>query len=297
MNLRKFNVIRIIITTLALANGTFLLAQDREVKIAIAQIFCLDSDRSGNFVRIENAIDEASKKRADIVCFPETSLLGWVNPEAHHRAFPIPGEDSDRLCALAVKYDLFLCIGLAEKEGDTLYDTVILIDNNGNIILKHRKINILTHLMDPPYTPGSEVKAAETEFGRIGLLICADSFKEDILLRMKDQKPDIVLIPYGWAAEENRWPDHGKELSKTVQNSAKIIGCPVVGNDLVGEITNGPWRGLVYGGQSVVSDEKGQILCRCKDRDRDLQVITIYLKQVVVGPIQPVSQPNHVRSN
>ncbi len=67
MNLRKFNAIRIIITTLALANGTFLLAQDREVKIAIVQIFCLDGDRSGNFVRIENAIDEASKKGADIV--------------------------------------------------------------------------------------------------------------------------------------------------------------------------------------------------------------------------------------
>ncbi len=276
-NLRTSGLIQIIFTLLSLVSGTYLCAQESEVKVAIAQIFCLDGDRSGNFIRIEHALQEASKKGTDIVCFPETSLLGWVNPEAHQKAFPIPGEDSDRLCALARKYGLFVSVGLAEKEDDKLFDTVILIDNKGNILLKHRKINILTQLMDPPYTPGSEVKAVDTEFGRIGQLICADSFKEKILAEMKKQKPDIVIIPYGWAAEEDRWPDHGEELKKTVQNAAKKMGCTVAGTDLVGEITNGPWRGLVYGGQSVVSDKTGSILCRCKDRDRDLQIITVCL--------------------
>lgn len=275
MNLRKFLLYRSLVVILGVLGGISLFAREQEVTIAIAQIFCLDGDRSGNFIRIENALIEASKKGADIVCFPETSLLGWVNPEAHKRAFPIPGEDSDRLCSLAMKYGLYISIGLAEKEGSALYDAVILIDKKGIILLKHRKINILTHLMNPHYTPGSDVQTVDTEFGRIGLLVCADSFKEEILLRMHHQEPDIVLIPYGWAAEEDQWPDHGKELSKTVQHSAEIIGCPVIGTDLVGEITHGPWSGLIYGGQSVAFDKSGQILCLCKDRDRDLQMITI----------------------
>ena len=118
----------------------------------MCQIFCLDGDRSGNFVRIENAVSEAAKAGADIICFPETALLGWVNPAAHERAFEIPGQDTNRFAQLAKKYKKHLCVGLAEKDGDKLYDSVVLIDDRGRILLKHRKINILTELR-----PGSQI--------------------------------------------------------------------------------------------------------------------------------------------
>ena len=67
----------------------------QELKIAIGQIMCIDSDRSGNIVRIENAIKEAKFAGADIITFPETSIYGWVNPEAHKIASTIPGRDSE----------------------------------------------------------------------------------------------------------------------------------------------------------------------------------------------------------
>lgn len=262
---------------LGLAIGTIVFGQENEAKIAIAQILCIDGDKSGNIRRIENAIVEACENEADIVCFPETALLGWVNPVAHSEAAPIPGKDSDLLCSLAKQHNVHICIGLAEKEGNKLFDSVILIDDEGNILLKHRKINILTNLMTPPYTPGSDVRAVDTKYGRIGLLICADSFKEDILLKMQNHQPDFVIIPFGWAAEVSQWPEHGDELSKTVCNSAITIGCPVIGTDLVGRISNGPWTGLVYGGQSVASDENGKIIYRCKDRDREVKIVTVNL--------------------
>jgi predicted amidohydrolase len=252
--------------------------QMKTIRIAMCQIFCLDGDRSGNFVRIENAIGEAKEKGADILCFPEMSLLGWVNPDAHKRACPIPGDDSDRLGALATSYNAFLCVGLAEKEGEKLYDTVLLIDNEGRILLKHRKINILTELMTPPYTPGDDVNVVETIFGKIGLLICADTFLQENLMRMAKLRPDLVLVPYGWAAEEEKWPDHGKALAKTVGDAAKTIGAPVVGTDGVGVITHGPWTGRVYGGQSVAADKDGQILTIAKDRDRDIKMVVIAIE-------------------
>ncbi len=247
----------------------------RELCVAMCQIICLDGDRSGNFARIENAIREAKNAGADIVCFPETSLLGWVNPEAHRRAYPIPGKDSDRLCRMAAGYGIHMCIGLAEKEGNLLFDTVILIDDTGDILLKHRKINILTKLMTPPYTVGKGVRTVETKFGRIGLLICADTFKQEILTQMREKEPDFVLVPYGWAAEEDRWPEHGKELLKTVSQAALAIGAPVVGVDLVGEITHGPWTGMTYGGQSVAADAQGKIIAIAKDRDRDVMIVRV----------------------
>ena len=247
----------------------------KTAKAAICQILCLDGDRRGNFVRIENAIRDAKDAGAEIACLPETAILGWINPDAHKRAFPIPGEDSDRLCKLAQDYNLHLCIGLAEKEGRRLYDSAVLIDNKGNILLKHRKMNLLTELMSPPYTPGKNLDVIETGFGKVGLLICADTHESKILKRMAALKPDILLIPYGYAAAEDEWPGHGKELEKVVVNTAKKTGAFVIGTNLVGEITKGPWKGRIYGGQSVAVDRTGRVVSVAKDRDRDINIINI----------------------
>jgi predicted amidohydrolase len=247
----------------------------RTIKIAMAQIFSLDGDRSGNFVRIENAIQEAKDGEADIICFPEMVILGWINPDAHDRACPIPGEDSGRLCELAKKYEIYLCASLAEKDGTKLHDSVILIDLKGQILLKHRKINILTELMTPPYTPGKEVNAVETEFGKIGLLICADTHSDEILERMAELKPDLLLVPYGYAEQEKNWPEHGKELERVVNNAGRKAGAVVIGTNLVGEITKGPWKGRIFGGNSVAADKNGKTLTIGADRDRDIKVFSI----------------------
>ena len=245
------------------------------VVVGVGQIFCLDGDRSGNLVRIENAVAEAKRQGAEIVTLPESALLGWENPAAHVRADPIPGSDSDRLCALARAYRVHLCVGLDEKEGDRLYGSCLLIDDRGKILLKHRKVNVLAELMTPPYSPGAGVAAVDTRLGRIGVIICADSFVPDVLQAMRAEAPDLLLIPYGWAAPEAKWPRHGQSLRRIVQKVARTVGCPVVGTDLVGMMTHGPWAGQVYGGQSVVADGRGRILRACADRDREVAVLRV----------------------
>ena len=261
-----------------LATLASLHAAEREestVTVAMAQIAALDSDRAGNFVRIENALGEARAKGAQIVVFPESCLLGWENPAAHLRARPIPGEDAGRLSDLARKYGVFVCIGLDEKDGDKLYDSALLIDDSGRILLKHRKINVLQELMSPPYAIGAGVRTVETRFGRIGLMICADSFVEELVRSLAEQRPALILIPYGWAAPEEQWPAHGNDLEKVVRHVATRAGCPVVGTDLIGTITNGPWRGQVYGGLSVSVDAAGHVIALGRDRDRDVVVFQV----------------------
>jgi predicted amidohydrolase len=247
------------------------------VRIAIGQIVCLDGDRVGNLARIANAVEEARRAEADVVCVPEMALLGWVNPDAHQRAHPIPGEDSQALCQLARDHRIHLCVGLAEKEADCLYDTALLIDDAGKILLKHRKINLLTELMTPPYTPGQEVRVAETKFGRIGLLICADTHEAEILARMAELEPKLVLVPYGYAAQEEAWPGHGKALERVVVNTATTTRAPTIGTNLIGQISHGPWRGMTYGGHSVAADKAGRVLALGKDLDRDIRMVTLSL--------------------
>jgi predicted amidohydrolase len=237
----------------------------------------MEGDRRGNLARIENAVAEAAGAGAQIACLPESSIYGWINPEAHRRANRIPGEDSRRLCGIARQYEVFVCIGLDEKAGERLYDSALLIDDTGRVLLKHRKIILLDELMTPPYSAGEEVRVAETRLGRIGVLICADTHEPGILARMAELKPDLVLVPYGYAAPERAWPKHGKELERVVTKAAQACDAPTIGTNLIGQITHGPWAGRTYAGHSVAADAAGRVLSLGRDFDRDVVTVAVSL--------------------
>ena len=245
------------------------------VRIAVCQILVIDGDREGNFRRIEYALEAAQAGNADIAAFPESAILGWENPDAHRQATPIPGADSDRIAALARQYGLMIAIGLDEKDGERLYDSAILVDRTGKLLWKHRKLNVLPELMTPPYSEGKPegIGVVETEYGRIGLVICADTFGDTYAERIRELKPDLMLVPYGWAAEVQKWPAHEKEMERLVVRRAKMWKCPVVGTDLVGVMTQGPWMARTYGGASVVADGTGKVLALLRDRDVEVRVL------------------------
>ena len=250
------------------------------VRVSVCQILCIDGDREGNFRRIEYAVRQAHAESADIAAFPESVILGWENPAAHRMAAPIPGADSGRIGALARKYGVMISVGMDEKDGDSLYDSAILVDRTGAILWKHRKINVLAELMEPPYAEGraEDVGVVETRFGRIGLVICADTFLPDVAARVAALKPDLMLVPYGWAAPVEDWPEHARELEKLVQARAAEWRCPVVGTDLVGQMSQGPWKGRTYGGASVVASASGDLLHTLRDRDVEVRTVELQLR-------------------
>jgi len=254
-------------------------ARVRTVRMAVCQVLSIDGDREGNFRRVEYALEDARAAHADIAAFPESVILGWENPDAHRMASPIPGADSDRIAALARKYGLMISIGLDEKDGGKLYDSAILVDKSGKILWKHRKLNVLAWLMDPPYSEGREdgIGVAETEFGRIGLVICADTFEDRIAERIAKLAPDLMLVPYGWAAPADQWPAHAKELETLVARRAAQWNCPVVGTDVIGQMMHGPWKGQTYGGASVVVDASGKVLHVLRDRDVEVRTVALEL--------------------
>lgn len=251
-----------------------------QVRVAVCQILVIDGDRQGNFRRIEYALQTARAGHADIATFPECAILGWENPDAHTLATPIPGADSNRVAALARKYGLMISIGLNEKDGSKLYDSAILVDKTGKLLWKYRKLNVLPELMKPPYSVGkpSGIGIVETRFGRIGVVICADTFTDAYARRVTSLKPDLMLVPYGWAAPVDKWPEHEKNLERLVASRAKLWKCPTVGTDLVGEMTHGPWKGYTYGGASVVADASGKVIEVLRDRDTDLRVVELTIK-------------------
>jgi predicted amidohydrolase len=251
----------------------------RVARIAVCQILCIDGDAEGNLRRIEYALEDAAAQKADLASFSESAILGWVNPDAHHLADPIPGPTTQRLGELARRHHLMICIGMDEKDGEKLYDSAVLIGADGALLLKQRKIDNLVKekLIDPPYADGTpeDVRVVDTPLGRIGIAICADSFNEALVRGMGRFSPDLLLVPAGWAAEKGEWPQHGQILAKLVARAAEWAGCPAVGTNCVGTITHGPWAGRIYGGQSVVADREGEGLGALRDRDAEVRVFEV----------------------
>jgi predicted amidohydrolase len=79
----------------------------------------------------QNGYARRKERGAVLPCFPETDLLGWVNPDAHRLASPNPARATERLQAMAREHGIQLAIGLAEKAGEQLHDSAILIDRDG----------------------------------------------------------------------------------------------------------------------------------------------------------------------
>ena len=249
------------------------------VKVAVCQVRCVDGDVEGNIQRVTKAVEEAAAKGAEIAAFPEAVFIGWVNTAAHKLAEPIPGKFSETVCHVARKHGVVISIGLTERVEGGIYDSMILVDRKGTILLKHRKINTLKELLTPPYLQGKkeELSAVDTPLGRIGIMICADSFVDEHHEIMVSRKPQLLLIPYGWAADKNEWPGHGKNLERTVSRVAKNVGAATVGANLLGEITTGPWKGKTYEGHSVVADSSGAILAVGKDNEQEVLTVRVPL--------------------
>lgn len=236
------------------------------MKFAIAQVHCIDSDLEGNLRRMESLAEEARRAGASAVFFPEAVDLGWVNPEAWSLAGPVPGSVSQAISEIAGRKGLWIGTGLIERDGEDLFDSAVLVSPEGRIVLKHRKINLLSELMDPPYRPGNggDIRVVDTPLGRIGILICADCFDSRLVGRMAELRPELLYVPFGWAHPVQGWPEHGFQLIKTVQSVARRCRAFVIGPNLVGKISSGPWKGRTYEGLSLAADPDGVLLVQGK---------------------------------
>lgn len=83
------------------------------------------------------------------------------------------GPEVDRLAAMAGKYKVHLVMGVVERDGYTLYCTVLFFDSQGHYLGKHRKLVPTTlERVIWGFGDGSTIPVFETPIGKIGAAIC-----------------------------------------------------------------------------------------------------------------------------
>jgi N-carbamoylputrescine amidase len=199
---------------------------------------------------------------ADFALFPEAAPTGLINNDdpAHDLPLgqPIPGPATDRLGAAARERGIHVAFGLLERDGDALYDSAVLLNPDGEIALRYRRIQPQWHgrNADPDvYRQGDELPLADTPFGRTVVLICGDLFDDDIAERARAREPDLLLFPFSrnfgdGTIDQDRW-DRDEEPEYAAR-AARVGATTLMVNEL-GDPAVCEWPG--FGGAWGVSPD------------------------------------------
>ncbi len=231
-------------------------------KLALVQM-CVEGGRQkANLQRALERIREASDGGAEVVVLPEAMTLGWTHPSAKTEAEPVPeGPACEALRNAARANQLYLCAGLIERAGDSRFNSAVLIDPAGDVILHHRKLNEL-EIAHELYAQGDGLSVARTPLGTFGVMICSDAFARGQMVSrtLGLMGADIVLSPCAWAvpAEHNqaRAP-YGRLWLDNYCPVARDFRMWIVGVSNVGWLTDGPWKGRKCIGCSLVIAPSG----------------------------------------
>ena len=232
-----------------------------KIKIALAQMLVEGGEPVRNFERAAILIKQAALKHCELVLLPETIDFAWTHPSAKTECHSIPGDFSDFFCRQAIDNHIYICVGLTERRGEKRYNTAILIDKNGKIILKYSKINLLVVEHDY-YEVGNTLNVVETPFGIIGVNICADNYSESIVIghTLARMGAQIILSPASWTVDysitEEEDPYHDKWI-KPLSSIAKLYNILLFSTTSVGYIVGGPYEGKKMVGCSLAVNKDG----------------------------------------
>jgi predicted amidohydrolase len=232
-----------------------------DLKIGMGQLLVEGGEPKRNLQRAETMVKEAAARGCGIIVLPECMDLAWTHPSSQTEAMPIPGPYSDRIAGLAKENGIHICCGLTEKDGDAVFNTAILVDDSGKIILKYRKINVLKVAQDM-YQPGQSLSVADTVFGKIGVNICSDNYADclDIGYVPARMGAQIILSPSSWTTEYSVTEDHdpyGEKWIAPYTRLARLFDIVIVNATSVGTIVGGPYEGMKMVGCSLAVGKDG----------------------------------------
>ena len=248
-----------------------------------------------NAKNIENSINkikEAAKRKAKIICLPELFLSPYFCQTEDHSKFKfaekIPGPITNIYCKLARELTVILMISLFEKKISGFYhNTTIVIDDDGKIISKYRKM----HIPDDPgyyekfyFTPGDlGFKSVKTKYGKIGPLVCWDQWFPEAARLTALKGAEILFYPtaIGWHPKEKRkFGSSQLDAWITMQRSHAIangVFVAVINRIGLEKIKN---KKIQFWGNSMIIDPSGNIIKKSKSNREEIIICAIDFKKV-----------------
>lgn len=194
------------------------MVQDK-VRVAVVQAASIIMDRKATTEKAVSLIYEAAEKGANLIVFPEAFIPGYPRglsfgmkvgsrSEAGRKdwlrywenSVPVPGETTNMLGEAARKANVYLVIGVIERDQEfsagTVYCTVLYFGPNGKLLGKHRKLKPTgSERLIWGEGDGSTLPVIETPFGKIGGLICWENYMPLARTAMYAKGVEIYIAP------------------------------------------------------------------------------------------------------
>ncbi len=247
--------------------------------VGMGQMLVEGGKVSDNLNRAVAMIGKAAEAGCRIVLLPECLDCGWTFPDSPKLARPIPGPTFDVLAEAAGKNGIYVVAGITERDGDKVYNTAVLISDAGELLLKHRKINILTIAQDL-YAIGDRLGVAHTPLGVIGIDICADNFPNSLVFghAMARMGAQIILSPSAWAVDgdhDNTKEPYGGMWKQSFTSLTSLYDIAVISVSNVGWISGGVWKGRKCIGCSMAVGPGGTLLAECPYGEGAEHLVTV----------------------
>jgi len=238
------------------------MAMDKKVKIAGLQMDPKILEKERNLARCLELIELTAKEGARLIVLPECALTGYCFSsleEALPVAEPILGSSTEKLVAACRGLNVYVIVGLLEKDGDKCYNTAVLLGPHG-LVGKHRKLHLPYMGVDRFLNPGDlPLTVYDTEVGKIGMGICYDLMFAEHSRVLALQGADLLVFPASW-------PQFGKVLSdyivptRAIENHVFCVAVNRVGTE----------RGTQFLGRSKIAHWFGRALAEGKPNEEDI---------------------------
>ena len=156
----------------------------------------LPGGKENNLRAVLDVIDRAAAANPDILCLGETQLT--PNVPFFESAVTVDGPEVALLCGKAKLYNMYIIMGLSLLEEGLYRNAAVLIGCGGNVEGVYRKVHLPLAEAEWGYTPGDDYCVFDTDFGKIGILICWDQSFPEAARRLTERGASVLFIPtYG----------------------------------------------------------------------------------------------------
>jgi predicted amidohydrolase len=251
------------------------------IRVAIAQINPKLGDLQANLALYEERIRQGSKERAELLIFPELSLTGYyLRDTVPNVALTMKSAEIRKLKHLS--HELPFVAGLVEESADHRFFNAAAYFEDGEVRHVHRKVYLPTYGMFDEqryFAAGDRIRAFESKFGRLALLICEDLWHPSTINLAALDGALAVLCPSasplrgvvdGQVQDDNA--RYWEMINRTYAETYSLF--MIYGNRCGFEDGVGFWGG------SEIVDPFGQRLAKAKYYDEDFVVADVPLESV-----------------
>lgn len=210
------------------------------VRAAAVQIAPDFDAPDGTLNKVLEAIDRAAGQGVQLIVFPETLLpyypyFSFVKPPVlmgadhlrlYERAVAVPGPVTQAVAERARARGMVVVLGVNERDHGSLYNTQLVFDADGSLLLKRRKITPTYHeRMVWGQGDASGLKVVPTAVGRLGALACWEHYNPLARYALMTQHEEIHCAQFPGSMVGQIFAD---QMEVTIRHHALEAGCFVV---------------------------------------------------------------------